>query len=229
MSAVSSFVLASWAGLFWFVLLTDRTNLYLSDRTAWVVPVGAAVLTIAALGKVAALRAGTGGTPSPKNMAEAAFLILPVVIVLALPTTTLGAFAASRRSTLGSGAYGASPEEIAKGELSLADVAGALRTQGGLKALVSRASETVTFVGFVTRDAGAPVDEFTLNRFLVSCCVADAVAVQVRVVGTPAELDLQKDQWVSVTGSIYPLQSEVVIKASEIRKVERPKRPYLSV
>jgi uncharacterized repeat protein (TIGR03943 family) len=229
MSAVSSFVLASWAGLFWFVLLTDRTNLYLSDRTAWVVPVGAAVLTIAALGKVAALRAGTGGTPSPKNMAEAAFLILPVVIVLALPPTTLGAFAASRRSTLGSGAYGASPEEIAKGELSLADVAGALRTQGGLKALVSRASETVTFVGFVTRDAGAPVDEFTLNRFLVSCCVADAVAVQVRVVGTPAELDLQKDQWVSVTGSIYPLQSEVVIKASEIRKVERPKRPYLSV
>jgi len=52
--------LASWAGLFWFLLFADRTSLYLSSRTAWVVPVGAIGLTIAAIGRFA-----TSRTPSP--------------------------------------------------------------------------------------------------------------------------------------------------------------------
>ena len=34
-------VLAAWAGLFWFLLLSGRDDLYLSTRTIWVVPIGA--------------------------------------------------------------------------------------------------------------------------------------------------------------------------------------------
>ena len=50
-------VLGGWAALFWFLLASDRTALYLSTRTAWVVPVGAAILTLAFVGRVMSLRA----------------------------------------------------------------------------------------------------------------------------------------------------------------------------
>lgn len=220
-------VLASWAILFWFVLLTDRTNLYLSTRTGWVVPVGAVVLTFAALGRLASARTSVPEPIRAKDAGGFALLVIPVVIVLALPPAALGSFAASRRSSIAAGGLGATAEEIASGELSLIDVAGALRSDDGMRALVARAGEHVSFVGFVSKKRGLPADEFILTRFLVSCCVADALSVQVRVIDAPLG-ELQADQWVRVEGAIYPLGHEVVVQASSVTAIERPKRPYLS-
>ena len=42
--------IAAWAALFWFLLATDRTMLYLSTRTAWLVPMGAIIASVAAVG-----------------------------------------------------------------------------------------------------------------------------------------------------------------------------------
>jgi uncharacterized repeat protein (TIGR03943 family) len=96
-----------------------------------------------------------------------------------------------------------------------------------MKALVARAGTQVDFTGFVTRDAGQPADEFTLTRFLISCCVADALGVEVRVVGVvPGEF--KKDEWVRVTGSMYPLGREVIVDASEVERVSKPRHPYLN-
>ena len=40
--------LAAWGALFWTLLVTGRTYLYLSSRTAWLVPLGAVIFTVAA-------------------------------------------------------------------------------------------------------------------------------------------------------------------------------------
>ncbi|MBA3349841.1 MAG: hypothetical protein H0T12_04730 [Actinobacteria bacterium] len=114
---------------------------------------------------------------------------MPVVAVLALPPSALGSYAASRRSSFVGSGYLASPEDVASGDLSLTDIAGALQSQGGERALARRAGSQVSLVGFVTREAGMPADEFVLTRFLVSFCVADALSVQVRVVGAPPGLE----------------------------------------
>ncbi|MGH2699345.1 MAG: TIGR03943 family putative permease subunit [Actinomycetota bacterium] len=90
-----------------------------------------------------------------------------------------------------------------------------------------RAGEAVDFTGFVTKDPGAPADEFVLARFLVSCCVADALGVNVRVVGAPPGR-FEADEWVRVSGKFYPLGSDVIVDATNIERVKRPKRPYLS-
>jgi uncharacterized membrane protein YcgQ (UPF0703/DUF1980 family) len=66
-----------------------------------------------------------------------------------------------------------------------------------------------------------------LTRFLISCCVADALSVQVRVTGAPPG-EFEKDEWVRVTGGLYPLGREVVVQASDIEEVPRPKHPYLN-
>jgi uncharacterized repeat protein (TIGR03943 family) len=156
-----------------------------------------------------------------------ALIAIPVVVVLALPPASLSSFAANRRSSFASAAFVPNIEDLATGELDLADVAGAIRSDEAMAALASRAGAKVDFTGFVTRQPGMPADEFLLTRFLISCCVADALTVQVRIVDAPPG-EFKQDQWVRVTGSLYPLENEVVVQASEVVKVPRPEHPYLS-
>jgi putative membrane protein len=80
----------------------------------------------------------------------------------------------------------------------------------------------------VTRRPGQPANEFVLTRFIVSCCVADALSVQVRVVGVPPGR-FSEDQWVRVTGTFYPVGRETVVDAASIDPIPRPEEPYLSV
>jgi uncharacterized repeat protein (TIGR03943 family) len=223
----SAAVLGSWAALFWFLILTDRISFYLSTRTAWVVPVGAAILTVALIGRSASL---TSGRPESFSLSETVgyiVLIVPVIIVLVLPPTSLASYAATRRSSISGASFVTTTGDAATGDLSLTDVAAALRSAQGRKALAQRAGDTVSFTGFVARYPGMSADEFTLTRFVVSCCVADALAVQVRVANAPPG-GFENDQWVRVTGKFYPLGEEGVVDATEIEPVARPKHPYLS-
>lgn len=219
--------LAAWAGLFWFLIASDRTALYLSSRTDWVVPVGAVILTIAASGRFASARSPHQEPLSSREAWGIGVIVLPVVVVLALPPASLSSFAASRRSSFASAGFSTSAEDVAEGDLSLADVAGALRSTEAMDALVQRAGTEVDFTGFVTRDPGMGADEFVLTRFLISCCVADALSVEVRVVGAPPG-QFDKDDWVRVSGKIYPVGGEVILDAESIEPVERPERPYLN-
>ncbi len=109
------------------------------------------------------------------------------------------------------------------------DVAAAQTTPEGERALAERAGEPVSFIGFVTRFDDTPADEFLLTRYVVSCCVADATIAQVRVVNvTPGAF--AEDEWVQVTGTIFPLGREVIVSAAAdgVVGVSRPARPYLS-
>jgi uncharacterized repeat protein (TIGR03943 family) len=224
---MSSITLATWAGLFWFLMISGRTTLYLSSRTDWVVPMGAIVLTIAALGRLASAKQREPEVISRRDALWMGLIIVPVVTVLALPPASLGGYAASRRSSLTSGSFVSSAEDIRSGDLSLVDVSGALRSPEAMRVLVGRAGETVDFTGFVTKESGMSANEFILTRFLISCCVADALSAQVRVVGAPPG-GFKADEWVRVEGQFYPLGKEVIVDASEVAKVSRPKHPYLS-
>lgn len=220
-------VLGAWATLFWTLLATGRSSLYLSSRTGWVVPVGAVLCSAAALARLASARRAGAERLSPREAWVLAAVALPAVLVLALPPQALSSFATSRRASFVRVGFRASAEDIASGALTLLDVAAAQTSREGEQALAARAGETVSFVGFVDRRPGTPADEFLLTRFIVSCCVADATIAQVRVVDVPPGR-FQTDEWVRVTGRIYPLGREVIVDASLIEPVPRPDRPYLT-
>lgn len=224
---LETMVLGAWSVLFIFLILTDRTPLYLSSRTDWIVPVGAIILTAATVGRALSFRHGAVADPvGGTQMWGTAALILPVVVIMSLPPASLGAFAASRRTTLSAGGISPTAAEISDGPVTLVDVAGALRDDDAMDALRERAGDTVRFVGFVTRDESDPADTFTLNRFIISCCVADALAVKVRVVGAPAG-SVSEEAWVRVTGKVFPLGDEVAVNAETVATIDRPSRPYL--
>jgi putative membrane protein len=218
-------VLAAWAALFWFLLMTGRDAFYLSDRTDWVVPVAAVLLTAAALGRLASSRTATPEPLRARELWVMALMVVPALLILVLPPATLGTFSAGKRA--GFAGAGFSPGDLGSGELTLVDVAAAQTTPEGERALARRAGESVRFVGFVTRYADTPADEFMLTRYVVSCCVADATVAEVRVVNvTPGAFE--DNDWVEVTGPMYPLGREVIVNASAVTSVPRPERPYLS-
>jgi putative membrane protein len=220
-------VLGAWASLFWFLLLSGRDALYLSTRTAWVVPVGAVLLTLASLGRAASSRVRS---PNPMTSREAWILgvmVVPVVLLLALPPATLGSFSAGKRTGFANAGIATSVGDVGTGQLSLIDVAAAQTSREGETALAKRATEAVDFVGFVIRYPDTPQDEFMLTRYIVTCCVADATIAQVRVVNVPPGA-FAANQWVEVKGAIYPLGREVIVNASSVVSVPRPEHPYLT-
>jgi uncharacterized repeat protein (TIGR03943 family) len=221
-------LLAAWAGLFWFLLVSGRWSLYLSTRTSWLVPVGAALLTAAGLGRLASARVRHDPEPlGARRTWTIGLLALPVVVVLALPPAALTSYAVGRRSGFVGAGVSTSTGDIASGSLTLIDVAAAQTSSAGLDALEGRAEEAVSFDGFVMRYADTPPDEILLTRYIVTCCVADATIAQVRVVDVPAGT-FQQDQWVRVTGRIYPLGREIIVDATDVVGISRPSRPYLT-
>jgi uncharacterized repeat protein (TIGR03943 family) len=217
-------VLAAWAGGFWFLLITGRWALYLGGRTFWVVPLGAALLTLGALGRL--WRARTAGRRAvPRREAFGlALLALPLIAVLVLPPTTLGAYAVSRRSAFSNASYVSSGN--VSGVPTFLDVAAATSSPELMKGLARHAGEEVDVIGFVQRDGDAPSDEFELTRFAVICCIPDALLVQVRVVDAPSA-GLKPGEWVEVTGRLYPVGDEVLLDAERTVTVDRPSHPYL--
>lgn len=217
----------AWAAFFWSLIFTGNTTLFLASRTTWLAWLGAIGLSVAALGRLASARSPRHEPIDGRTAWTGVALLLPVAILTAQPPGVLGSFAAQSRASFVSQGYVSSASDIASGELSLADVAGAVRSREGMRALAGRAGDVVDFTGFVTKEPGAPADEFLLTRFLISCCVADALSVQVRVAGAPPGR-FAEDDWVRVTGNIYPVGREVVLDATEVVGVPRPKRPYLN-
>ena len=224
---VTGLALTAWAAVFWFLLLSDRSQLFVSSRTFWVIPLGAIVLSAAAIGRLATARVRRPEPLAGRTLWWVGLVILPVIVVLVQPPTALGSYAASRRSASAGGFAAASGEDISQGPLELVDVAASSWSRDAMRALIRRAGSQVDFVGFVTRRSGMPDDEFVLTRFIVSCCVADALSVQVRVVGVPPG-EFAEDQWVRVRGTFYPVGGEILVDASDVQAVPRPSHPYLN-
>ena len=220
-------VLASWAGLFWFLLATGRWSLYLSTRTFWVVPTGAALLTIAATLRLVSARTEDRDPLSSRTSWMLGVIALPVALILALPPATLSSYALGRRAGFVGSGVSVSADDIESGQLSFIDVAAAQTSKDGMIALRARAGERVTLEGFVWRETGAAADEILLTRYVITCCVADATSAQVLVVNVPPG-QFQPDDWVSVTGRIYPLGNQILIDASSVTGIAQPQRPYLT-
>ena len=221
-------VLAAWSGLFWFLIITDRVDLYLSTRTSWVVPMAAGGLAAVALGLVLA---GRSSRPEPVRVREAVIMTLlaaPVVLLVTLPPSTLGSFSAPKKAQFSGSALSTIYGRFdGSSEITMLTVAAGETSDEGSRLLATRAGSEIDFVGFVARDSSAEADELMLSRYVVTCCTADATVVQVRVVNvTPGRFG--PDDWIEVKGQIYPIGREVIVVANSIEEVARPDRPYLT-
>lgn len=223
-------VLTAWAAMFWWLLATGRVNLYLSTNTSWVVPVGAVLLTAAAIGRLASAR-GSGSEPiGRREEIILALMVVPVILVMVLPPATLGSFSASKKTTYSPGVTLSSSfydDITSTSEITMLSVAAGQTSNQGAQALAKRAGADVDFIGVASRDPSTPADEFLLTRYVITCCVADATIVQVRVVNVSPGA-IQPNDWVEVRGQLYPLGRTMLVNADSVAVVPRPAKPYLT-
>ena len=81
-----------------------------------------------------------------------------------------------------------------------------------------RPGMTVTIEGFVSARNSRG---FSVSRFRLLCCAADAVPSTAPVVGRPAPA---LDRWVRVRGTLTRWYE---VRAQTVREIPRPAKPYL--
>ncbi len=89
--------------------------------------------------------------------------------------------------------------------------------------------QPVDVQGFVLNNPGLPESYFMVGRFIVSCCVADAVVLGIPVL-PPENLDVP-DGWVRVQGQVQIIsingEDSLTIDADHLTFVDPPDQPYL--
>lgn len=227
-------VLLLWAGFFFYLWLSGASTKFIGPRTSWVVPFGAIALGLtaacqmvtirrAAARKVGAESSGVKPGVKPGDALGMLLLITPMLVLVAVPDAGLGSLAASRK-TSGEGIAGLTsilPPEDPDHEISFADIDWASESEEyAVKAGISEGLE-MDLEGFVT---GTGEGTFSLTRFYVSCCAADAVPYSVTV-ESPDHYD--DDTWLRVSGRLGRAGDEYVLIPDVIEPIDVPKDPYL--
>lgn len=217
-------VLLLWAGFFFYLWLSGASTRFIGPRTSWVVPFGAIVLALTAAAQVVTMRRRSATGVGAGEALWMLLLIAPMLMLVAVPDAGLGSLAASRK-TSGEGIAGLTsilPPEDPDHEISFADIHWASESEEyAVKAGISEGLE-MDLEGFVT-DAGEGT--FSLTRFYVSCCAADAVPYSVTVESPDHYED---DTWLRVSGRLGRAGDEYVLLPDVIEPIDVPKDPYLN-
>ena len=158
---------------------------------------------------------------------------LPIVLGLLVPPRPLGVAALQNREISGGGLDSVLPAAAGStlvkesSERTILDWVLAFH-QGERPA----ETDTADVVGFVYLDDASEEAAFTLTRFVVGCCAADAMAVGLPVsltAGLPSEEALEDGQWVRVVGRFAAStgNSIPVLLAEQLDAVREPNQPYL--
>ncbi|MBI3961459.1 MAG: TIGR03943 family protein [Deinococcus sp.] len=209
-------VLLALVALLGYRWATGALVFYIHPRYTWLVA-GALALLLAM-----ALAADRRHSPHHSDRPSLPYWLLALPALLALlPPTPLGA-GAKKALDLGSATVTLRGGQVALEPLerNLLDWT-LLITERGPQAV---AGQPAKVVGFVYPSGGA--DEFTLARFLVTCCTADArgVGLLVRYAGASA---LEANQWVEVEGEMATHGDQAVLIAQRLQLIDQPPNPYL--
>jgi uncharacterized repeat protein (TIGR03943 family) len=170
-----------------------------------------------------------GGVPGWPVLAIIAF---PLALGVLIPARPLGAAAITGGSVATSLSVAPGGAEttfgIAPGQRNVLDWVRAFSAANSAEEFSGQAADVV---GFVYRDARFDERrEMMISRFIVSCCVADALAIGV-IVESDSAVEWQQDSWVRVRGSFqvreFDGQRTPILVAESIEPTTMPDRPYL--
>jgi putative membrane protein len=226
-------VLGGWTAGLAAILIAGRYSLFIRAEL-W--PLLLASVIILALFLIAMFaRPGHGtGRVSAGAWVRGGMILLPIIYMGSLMSGSaasgLNSFALQKRSLgLGTstdsfgfgGASDASPIDTSK-SINL----------GTIIRNVNRLNGThIATEGRVWMDPSLASGQMVIFRFIVVCCAADAMPVQV-VVESPKTVHCQDDQWVHVEGTLTLVKHEgglvPTITADQITVIPAPDEPYLS-
>ncbi len=229
-------------GIFLFTRITSGTlNYYISQRFDWLTIAAVLGLIVVGLSYRRLLQEADDTLAAPDDhdhghaLSWSGFLLisLPIILGLLVPPRPLGVAALQNRELSIGGLDSVLPAAVGSSlvqessERTILDWVLAFH-QGERPA----ETDTADVVGFVYLDDAADEAEFTLTRFVVGCCAADAMAVGLPVsvaAGLPSEGALEEGEWVRVVGQFAAStgNSIPVLVAERLEVVPEPNQPYL--
>lgn len=218
-------VLLVWAALFWTLVLTGEWSRFIAARVMWIAPVSAVLLTVVGLCLLLLRPRGSRPRAAIERGAvlRAACMMLPAVIVLAVPLNTLSTYAAERRNAFAAGNWAGSDFSDQQ-EIGFQQLVGARESGELLQKLKAREGEEVTLVGMVSEPAEG---SFRLIRFVIACCVVDASVADVTVEVAAGEHG-EPDAWVQVTGQLgFDDEGMPRLENAVVEATEEPDPPFL--
>lgn len=229
-------------GIFLFTRITSGTlNYYISQRFDWLTIAAVLGLIVVGLSYRRLLQEADDTLAAPDDhdhshaLSWSGFLLisLPIILGLLVPPRPLGVAALQNRELSIGGLDSVLPAAVGSSlvqessERTILDWVLAFH-QGERPA----ETDTADVVGFVYLDDAADEAEFTLTRFVVGCCAADAMAVGLPVsvaAGLPSEGALEEGEWVRVVGQFAASTGNniPVLVAERLEVVPEPNQPYL--
>lgn len=247
---VEAAVLLGLAGLLLGLWRSGGLLLYLSNGSAWLALISVPLLVLLALGRLRGVRRASPAShehAAPAGGARwyrVALLAAPLALGLALPARPLDASATAGRTFNAVGLVGrARVDQLTVNDTSTFDLFDWAVALTRVSDQTRFAGAPVAVEGFVVNDARAPSrssglsdlgpasDSFSVVRFVITHCTADAAAVGLSVVGANLPT-LPNDTWIRVEGHLE-LQTleglrKPVIVADRILPIPTPAAPYLT-
>lgn len=216
--------LLAWAAFFDWLWLSGRAGDYVGPPTAWVVPFGGIVLTLAAVLYLRSVRgSGAARVPSPADLLGLIALLAPLLLVAAAPSSSLGALAVDRKRS--SGDQVAAVNRLDRtADVTLYDIAAANSSTEYAAERGIRDGVKVDVDGLVS--SAVEDGTFEFSRFLASCCAADAMPYSIRVQPPPDAPAFELSEWLRITGTLRKIDSSLVLVVDGLRRIERPANPY---
>jgi uncharacterized repeat protein (TIGR03943 family) len=240
----------AWIAAYLWLMAGKR---YVQYIEAGLQPLLVIALVISILFLVALIARPSGrnaGHPPLAVLFNTGLLILPIVYTFAVPPDGLGDYARTRRV-----AYMEStrhdkgrppietdttvqlPDHNRLDDKNVSRVYEVSLTEIvlGIDSLAGKHIETI---GRVSRDTVLPDGYFFVFRFVITCCAAHAMPMSLPVREDVGVSQIKDDDWIEITGSVYPEKMAIggfvfdsipVIYPVRLRKIEPPQNPYLSL
>jgi uncharacterized repeat protein (TIGR03943 family) len=223
--ALRAQALLCWAAFFLYLWRSGHSVEYVGRRTGWVVPFGAIALTVTTVGYLFTLRVpGPARLPSLADVAAAVALVAPLLVLFMVPSPTLGALAADRKSGNGDARRALPPPKRAVGDpISLLDLSWAASVPEFRERRGVRDGAPVEFTGLVSQ---ARYESIVVSRFQITCCAADAIPYGVEVTARGIGNSVTKDKWVRVRGTVAIDGDRLTVASREVHGVSEPDDPY---
>jgi len=218
-----------------YLLFSNRVLLYINVRFVPLVYLAVGLLCamlISASVQIIRVIRKHGTLPSGTSRLELILLSFPLMLGVLVPATPLASAAIDAR-----GLNISDPQSLSLGVNQTVTAPQDERTILDWYTLLAGSTNDLpdgenqaSVVGFVYHDARLPENQFFINRFVVTCCAADAFPLGI-IVEWPESSSLSTDSWVHITGEISRStldgSSIPLIIATSVESVVQPDQPYL--
>lgn len=220
--------LAAWTAAFWWLWTTGAWARFIGPRTHWIVAFGSIALALATVVAAAGLLRSDASAPRRLRVTDVLgtwVLLAPLIVLIAVPRPSLGALAAGNKAS-GNPPPPVSPAS-ADTPLDNYDLAAASGS-----ATYARERGVVDGRPITVQGTAGDIGNKGLNltRFRVWCCLADAIAVQVRVVpANGVSLAAPPDGgWTEASGTVRRIGRLYVVWATSLVPADKPDQPFLT-